>query len=535
MPMQLKKACLGVLLLLSMLLGSCADADFFQKDARATPAERGGQAPAGPDSAWVVAGRHYDRNSLFRLLWGNHNRNLWATPVKLPVFRLHQVKGGLRVEEKGGGFQTTSFHLLDAEGRAYTFRSLDKDPAEVVSAFWRRTFVTNVLRDQTSAANPFGALVVPVLAEAAGVRHTNPALYYVSATDTSFGEYAPLVQGKLFLLEEKYKSPADLTPAFAPATDFADSEEALRLRFNTNTHHFDQQAFARARLLDVLLGDWDRHKGQWNWAVVQQGTDTMYEPIPVDRDQVFFQMHDGLIPVIATSKLLARKLHSFGPEVDDVAAYMINARFIDDRLLNELQERDWIAISRQLQVQLTDAVLAKALHQLPPPIYTLIGPQLLENLQKRRDALVEVAATMYALLAEEVTIPGSDQEEIFHIRRLSNDRTEVTVRRKATDQRPNAQLYHRIFKGNETRQLTLHGLAGDDEFVIEGQVDNAIPLAVYGGLGEDKIIDRSSVAGWKKMTSVYDTERGTEIIPGPETRVLTTRDVRVHAYDREGN
>ena len=406
----------------------------------------------------------------------------------------------------------------------------------MVSPFWQSTFVTNVLRDQTSAANPFGALVVPHLASAVGVYHTNPKLYYVAATDTTFGEFSQLVQGKVFLLEEKYDSPADLTPAFPEAVvNFEDSEDALRKRFMSNTYHFNQEAFARARLLDLLIGDWDRHKGQWDWAVTAQGPDTTFFPVPKDRDQVFLKMKDGVIPFIATSKLLGRKFHTFDHDFSDVKAYMLNAAFIDERLLNELSREDWQGITQEMQQQLTDAVIDKAVKELPQPIYTLVGQEMRQNLKSRRDLLPKAAAHMYAILARKVTIPGSDASEQFAVRRLATGDVEVTVTRAASGYAPDRQLYKRIFKRGETEEIILHGLAGDDEFILSGQADESILVKIYGGLGEDEITDNSSVSGLKKYTRIYDTERGNEINFGTEAKDMTTKDVRVHAYDREGN
>ncbi|OKL41363.1 hypothetical protein [Pontibacter flavimaris] len=526
----------AMVLFCGLLLSSCANEDFFQHDALATEEELNGEAAAGPDSAWVILGRHYDRSGFHRFFWGDHHRQLWTTPVKLPVFRLDTANGGMQVVKKGGGYQTTSFELQDRQGRLYAFRSIDKDPKEVVSKFWQSTFVTDILRDQTSAANPFGSLVVPRLAQAVGVYYANPHLYYVAADDSLFGEYSQQVQGKVFMLEEKYETPADITPAFAAnVIDFEDSEDALRKRFLSNRYHFNQQAFARARLLDLVIGDWDRHKGQWDWAVATQGTDTVFYPIPKDRDQVFLEMGDGLIPSIATSKLLARKLHTYDDDFSDVKAYMINAAFIDQRLLNELPLKDWQRIATDMQQQLTDAVINEAVQKLPPPVYTLVGSEISQNLKSRRNLLPEAAKKMYELLAKKVTIAGSDDAEEFRVTRMDNEQVEVSVSRPAAGGIPGKQLYKRTFRRGETEEIILHGLAGDDAFILTGDVQESILVKIYGGLGEDEITDSSSVKGWKKYTRVYDTERGNELTFGPETKDLTTNDVRVHAYDREGN
>ncbi|WP_164891163.1 hypothetical protein [Botryobacter ruber] len=516
------------LLFIFLFITSCADDDFYQQNALYQQPAAAGVAP---DSVWVVAGRHYDRSGFFRFFWGDHHRELWTTPVKAKVFDMEKIAGGLKLDEIGGGYQTTSFQLVDSTGKEYAFRSIDKNPVHVLSDFWQKTFVTNIVRDQTSASHPYGMLVVPVLAEAVGVHHTNPKLYYVSENDTSFGVYSDRVQGRLFMLEERFKSVHDLTPAFEKATGFLDSDEALRLRFASNRYRFDQKAFARARLLDLLIGDWDRHKGQWDWAVVPQNRDTVFQPIPKDRDQVFIRIQDGLIPAIATSKIMARKLHSFGEDIDDVKALMLNARFLDARLLNELEAEDWQAIARDMQHKLTDDVLEQAVKQLPEAIYKIQGDKMIQQLKNRRSQLPAAAAKMYEILAKEVTIPGTDADELFLVKRLNDKQTQVQMRRIGTNQ----LLYNRTFNHNETERLTLRGLRGNDAFVVEGKTDKGILVELYGGMGEDKITDRSAVSNWKKMTHIFDTERGNKIDFGTEARDRTTRDVRVHAYDQEGN
>ncbi|MHA6249153.1 hypothetical protein ACXYMU_14525 [Pontibacter sp. CAU 1760] len=527
-------AATSLLLCCLLCLSSCADNSFFQKDAQATPEEVKGRAPAGPDSAWVIAGRHYDRSGVHRFFWGDHHRQVWTTPVKVPVLKLNAVNGGLKVLKKGGGFQTTSFTLEDSTGRLYALRSLDKDPVDVVSPFWRKTFVANILRDQTSAANPYGVLVLPILAEAAGVYHASSKLFYVPSSANGFGAHATAVGGRVFMLQDKFETPDDLSPAFKGVDDFADTDAALKNRFSCNNYHFDQKAFARARLLDVLVGDWDRHKGQWEWALKKNGTEYTYYPIPKDRDQVFLKMNDGLIPAIATSKFVVRKFHSFEEKFDDVPAYMINGAFVDARFLNELSLSDFTAIARDMQQRLTDAVIQKAVQQLPPPVFNLIGAELLSKLKSRRDLLPEAAKKMYKKLAKEVTVVGSDEAEEFIVKRLDDDRTEVIMQRPAQDGLQGRVLYRRVFNRSETEEITLHGLGGDDTFIVQGKVRNGLLLKLYGGIGEDTYKDTSEVDGWKHLTRIYDTARGNNLQLGPESKDRTTRDVRVHAYDREG-
>jgi hypothetical protein len=53
-----------------------------------------------------------------------------------------------------------------------------------------------------------------------------------------------------------------------------DSKSSFKL-FNKmredNDHTVDEEAVLRARLLDMLIADWDRHFDQWKWATRDTG------------------------------------------------------------------------------------------------------------------------------------------------------------------------------------------------------------------------------------------------------------------------
>ncbi len=62
----------------------------------------------------------------------------------------------------------------------------------------------------------------------------------------------------------------------------------------------DEASYIRARLFDMLIGDWDRHEDQWRWASFKENGKTIYRPIPRDRDQAFSIMADGALLNFAT-------------------------------------------------------------------------------------------------------------------------------------------------------------------------------------------------------------------------------------------
>jgi hypothetical protein len=490
----------------------------------------------GTDSVEITAGGHYAAGRVHRFILGGHYRDVWTTPVRVPVLEMDGTSRQLTIDKRGGGQQTTSFRLSDEAGFTYALRSVDKDPLPLVSPFWQETVVGSFLRDQVSATHPFGALVVPVLAEAVGVMHATPKLVFVRPSDPQMEEeYAGIFgKDKLYMLEEKFTSKGTFFPQLGRVVAIEDSEDMLSRRFRSNSHHVDQKAFARARLLDLLIGDWDRHQGQWNWAAYQEGTQTIYRPIPKDRDQAFSYFRSGLIPTLTSYFPTLRKFTSFRETIDNVEGLMVNPAFLDERALPALTANDFREIALDIQASLTDSVIHRAVARLPGTIYHINGPELEQKLRGRRNQLPKAAQEFYRILAREVTVVGSDEEERFEVQRLNDHETSVRVLRLKGKGKKEAVLYSRVFQHADTRQITLHGLAGDDEFEVFGTVNSGIPVIIRGGEGEDLITDRSSVRGWRKHTIVYDTAEGNKFHFGSETQDRTTSDVAVHAYDREG-
>lgn len=521
-----------LIFLLLLFSTGCARKNFFAKTPVVEPAvyEQLKESPEAVDSVTVKAGKHYKRGFLHRLLWGTHYRPIWNAPVTVPVFDMDTIKGGLKIVELGGGFQTTSMTLADSTGFTYALRSLDKDPVAVVPKFWRKTFVANVLRDQISAINPYAALTVPPLAAAAGIPHSTPRLVYVPPKAKSFGEHEERISDGLYMLEEKFDDENTLTPALGDAVDIDGSGTVLNNRYSDNDVFIDQAAFGKARLLDILIHDWDRHEGQWEWAQYKEDSSRIYRPIPKDRDNVYYRFQDGIIPWVFSRNWAIRKFESFDDEFNDVKALTINSEFIDKRALSELTREQFDSLAKELQTSITDEVIEKAIQQFPDSVYKLVGETTKRKLINRRNNLTKAAADFYEILAKEVLVVGTDKEDKFTVKRLNDGDTEVTVRRKSDDK----VTYHRVFKLAETKLITLHGLAGDDDFEVSGEAKSGIKVEIYGGRGEDEIKDTSRVGGSGKKTWVYDTKRGTELEAGPDTKDKRTNDVRVHAFDREG-
>ena len=113
----------------------------------------------------VPVGAQFQAGGVHRLLLGSHYRDLWTTPISVPVLDLATFAGGLEPLKVGGGMQTKSLRFRGADGREYVFRSLIKDPTQRLPAELRPTIAGRISRDQVSAIHPAGPLVAAVLLE----------------------------------------------------------------------------------------------------------------------------------------------------------------------------------------------------------------------------------------------------------------------------------------------------------------------------------------------------------------------------------
>ena len=517
------------MLALGLTASGCAGRHSSQADARVGPGSTEA-LPATVDSVRVVAGRQYNRHSkLYCLIWGRHYRAVWAAPATVPVLRLATAApGGLTPERAGGGYQSISMTLAGAQGREFALRALDKEPSKTLPKVLRHTFVLNAVRDATSAAIPYGALTVPPLAQAAGVPHSRPRLVYVRQDEQGLGKMSERFQGKVALLEEKYEALASRTPDLATATEFLGGEAMLKNVYALPTCAIDQNAFLRARLLDVWLGDWDRHEGQWSWAAFKEnGGRVRYQPIPKDRDQVYFRFDDGLMPWLASRRFIAPKFHTFKPTYGYVPGLVRQARFIDQRGLSQMTRADFRRMAADLQRRLPDSLIERAMHRLPPAAYALEGPRIGSALKARRQGLPQAADEFYLTLAQEPTVGGTAQAERFVVHRYP-DSTTVRIFSAALGKlTPGDSLrFRRTYYTTETLELTLEGLGGDDVFeVTTTEAGKPIPLLLYGGQGRDQL----RLQGPGQRLKVYDD--ASDMTAAGANRPQLPRKKR-RAYDR---
>jgi len=477
--------------------------------AQVTPA--GAPAPRA-ESTVVVPDASYAAGPFGRLIFGEHYRTLWATPIRVPVLSLGTFGGGLRVTARGGSMQTKALRFSGADGREYVFRSVDKDPAQSLPPDLRDSYAKQILRDLISAEHPGGAVVVARLLDGVGVLHATPQLV-VMPNDSSLGTYRAEFAGMLGWIEIRPTQESDQGPGFADATRLVSSQKLLERLASHPDEQVDARAYLKARLIDIFVGDWDRHAEQWRWARFGDKRGDQWQPIPRDRDWALVRL-DGLAWSIARFAYPYPQFVSFERRAPDITWLTWNGRFLDRRFLAALDRPAWDSVADALGKTLTDSVITDAVRTLPPELLALSGLDLTRTLEWRRDHLAEFAAEYYRILAGDVDVHATDTGELVTVERIDDRFTDVTSQALSKSGAPRARLsFHRRFDATETGEIRIYLHRGDDRVVVRGasSASGATLIRIIGGGGTNTFVDSTRGGIDAARVRIYDANSSSRI------------------------
>ncbi len=455
-----------------------------------------------------AASERYGANALHRFVFGDGYRELWSTPLELPVLDLEHEAGGLVATRRFGGLQTAVLAFANPEGRSFTFRASDKNPAAVLHPMLLDTIVERLVQDHMSAQHPGGALAAGVIAERAGLLGVDERLV-VLPDDPRLGPHREEFAGRVGTFFE-YPIPRSATqPGFHGASEILGYEDLYAALAEDDAIRVDARAFLRARLVDLLIGDFDRHRKQWRWAKLPDSP--LWQPIPEDRDMAFVRA-DGL--ALAIGRIYVPILQRYDGDYPGMTGLTLHGWEQDRWILPALAWRDWEPIVADLQVRLDDATIERAVAALPEPWAQRDGPRLAKALRGRRDGLAKAARRYFEHLAREVDVQTSNAAHDVAVTREPNGRTRVVVRRRSDgDDSPGEPLFARRFDPDTTREIRIYLRGGDDRVVVAGG-PGPIRLHVVAEGGRKRIDDREGGG-----TQVHAPGGESEILEGPRTRI----------------
>lgn len=473
------------------------------------------------------------KKGLHDVIFGEHYRALYTHQFDFPVLHLDTFKGGVKVVKRGGGNQTRSLRLEDKNGQQYSMRALTKDVSRLLPyPFNQISAAEYIAEDNFLSTHPFGPLAIPLLADAVKVYHTNPTLYYIPKQPI-LGVHNDTFGGEVYLVEERPDDDWSNQPSFGRSKEIVSTSDVVEDLLKNHANRVDQPWALRARLLDLVIGDWDRHDDQWRFAKIEKDGIDYYRPIPRDRDQVFSK-YDGMIAGLARWTMpFLRQLRPYDADIPNMKWHSWSSRYFDRSFLNELAWEDWKREAEWMQSQLTDEVIDAAFATWPTLAYEMTGESIKNILKKRRDDLVRFAREFYLLNAKKVDIVGTNDEDGFVVERLDNQRTRVRMYDLETKDDIKELVYDRTFYKDETEEIVLYGSSEIDKFEVTGDVNKGILVRIIGGIDKDIVTDDSEVGGLGKKTLVYDAPNDIEIKGGKDTKNMISNRRDYNIYDRK--
>jgi hypothetical protein len=473
----------------------------------------------------------------FERKWGKHYRYVYGLEVEAPVAILDTLYGGLEPERAGGGNQTLSLRLVDKEKKEYNLRALAKDPISFLQAsgyndidakkYFSDTFPADLISDFYTAAHPFGAFVIADLSHKINIKHTHPSLFYVPRQKT-LGDFNKEHGDRLYMLEQKPDGEFEGSHMFGNSDEVIDTKELLEELRDDEKNRVDEVEYVRARIFDMLLGDWDRHEGQWSWSKREEGGNNVYSPIPRDRDQVFANFDGKFLESLQKIMGRTRQFGKYGPDIEFVENFSESAINLDRAIIQRSNREVWEEQTRFIQENLDKKSVSDAFASVPEEIRDEVWMGIQEYFLSRKDNLPGIVERYLDYFLRFQTLKGTDKDDIFYIDRKPDGTVHVLARR-IKDGEDGDLLFDRYFKEHETEELWIYGLDDKDIFKISGLEKPGIELVLIGGLDDD-VFDIENGRG----IIVYDQRADDNKIPhrnGTKIRLSDNYENRI--YDTE--
>ncbi|WP_312391259.1 metallophosphoesterase [Chryseobacterium sp.] len=464
-----------------------------------------------------------EQGGFYTWLWGEHYRKYYGMPIDLPTANIATLDGGYIPFREGGGNQSNSLRLKAQDGQEFVMRGVKKSAVRFLNnvAFKKSTFGNELnntfpekfLLDFYTTNHPFTPFSVGNLADKVNLFHSNPRLYYIPK-QKALGEYNEHYGDEMYMIEERFSSDPKTLASLGNAKDIVSTDDVLKNLNKNSKYSIDQESYIRARIFDMLIGDWDRHSDQWKWAEYQEGDKVIYKPIPRDRDQAFSK-YDGTAFKIIMNIPAIRHMKSFKDDIKSVKWLAMEPYPLDLIFLKRSTEPEWIEQAKYIQDHLSDKDIDEAFDNLPKEVKDETIADIQRKLKARKLKLQTYASQYFDVLQEKVPLAGTVHPDKFVITKTGNS---VNVKQYSLDKKQeNPELvFEKTYDDSKTKELWIYGLEDDDIYDVSGDGKPKTTIRLIGGYNHDtyNVTNGSKVKiyDFKSQKNTYNTHGATKNI-----------------------
>ncbi|MEK6152482.1 metallophosphatase [Flavobacteriaceae bacterium 3-367] len=471
-----------------------------------------------------------DKSGLYKALWGDHYREYYSRAVNAPVVLLDTLMDGLTPLKRGGGQQSKSLRLEDKSGKQFVMRALKKSTIKFLQTnAFQDTYIGSALdgsvidrflADFYTTSHPYTPFAIGRLSDAIGVFHTNPSLFYIPKQEV-LGVFNADFGDELYMIEEHVGDTQLDVESFGTPDKILNTTDVLREIHKSGKSVVDEPSYIRARLFDMLLGDWDRHEDQWRWALFKKEDGSkICKPIPRDRDQAFSKYDGALIAFLTRAIPGLRKMQTYDDDLRNVKWFATSPYHLDLTLINGSGWEEWEKQAKYIQENITDEDIEQAFETLPTEVKGETISDIKMKLKGRRGNLMRIAKDYYTYLNKFEVVVGTQKADDFKITRRSGGKTTINVHRK------DLGILNRTFSRDITKEIWIYGLDGKDTFTVDGKGDNLITLKIIGGKKNDTYDFKNT-----RRVKLYDYKSKENSVVNKRSKKWIVDDYGVNNYD----
>lgn len=462
------------------------------------------------------------RSHLYNWLWGKHYRELYSIPIAVKAVTLNSISGELKAVEQATDFQ--GLFLQNTQQQWFLLKPLGGLTSFMESSFFREvyhkkefnnTYLGKFIGDAYTIINPYTFISANFMARQSGLIANDSYIYYVpeNSTKDTVAD-GTRIQGKLVSL-------IDL-PDRSRRTNVLTTDTLLQKIQENKLYRVDQNQYIRGRLLDMLIGDWNKIPENWRWLTREAGDSILYSPVVIDRNHAFTKV-DGVLFRQMLNVLTLSFIQNYDAQMKDIKKINKLGFPLDMALLSQSVESEWIDQARILKTALTDQVIDEAFARLPSAVREHEVALLKEKLTSRRALLEDIARFYYQLLQRTPVLTGTNQNDRFSIHRFSSDSIQIRIYNPETDK----EVFNHIYHTKETKEIWLYGLKGNDHYEVEGFAHNHFPIYLIPGNG-DNTYNIQQGNGLRIYAYPSEKEKLDTI---PHLRKIISDSEEIHTYD----
>ncbi|MBP4138366.1 metallophosphoesterase [Flavobacterium geliluteum] len=434
------------------------------------------------------------KSKTYNFLWGKRFSEDYSVPVTAKVVYLDTLFGGLTPTRKGGGTQSKTLQLVAKDGKRYVIRAMKKQASQYIQAAlfknqfvggqFENTFSESLIQHVFTGSYPYIPFVTGNLSNAIDLAHLNSKLYYIPK-QKSLGYFNNEFGDELYLFEE-HASNGHLELGSGNFTGkILSTIDMMKQIHSDESTKIDEKEYIKARLFDMLIGDWDRHQDQWRWLEFQEEKKTIYKPLPRDRDQAFSRMSDGFI-LSAAVKLIptAILLRKYNTDLKDVKGFNIEPYPLDMALIKNSTKEIWDEQVNFIKNNLTDKVVEDAFSNIPKEVNQKTIEELKELFKSRIKNLPLISDRYFKLINKYAVITATNKDDYIKIEAFENGEVSVKIARKK-DKTIKDEFHNKMYYPVLTKEIWIYGLDDTDTFEVIGK-SKKIKIRLIGGQNNDE-------------------------------------------------